>query len=325
MAMKIRWDDSEFEPTPAMLRRAARWQLRLRDDPAGTHRADYETWLALKPAHEFAAAEVAALGDAARLLAPEAGAPVAQLRPVRARRAVPALRIAAAAAALWFCAFTAVPWLSDLGAGAVTATGQSARYHLADGSAVTLNTDSRIDLAFSGTERRVALARGEAYFAVRKGDPRPFLVDAGEGHVRVTGTHFYVRRDADRVTVTVEEGHVRFSGGAGRNAGPALALGAGEQAFLTGHRLQRQANGDLFTAGAWRRGQMVFLDAPLGDVVAELNRYRGGRIWILSASLRQRNVSGLFKTGDTAEAIRTIEERLGIEAIHLPGGTVLFY
>jgi len=299
--------------------------LRLRDDPDGALRAAYEAWLALKPAHEFAAAEVAALGDAAMLLAPESGAPVVPLRPVRFRRAIPVLQIAAAAAALWFCAFTAAPWLADLGAGAVTATGKSARYRLADGSSVTLNTDSRIDLAYTGGERRVMLVRGEGYFAVRKGDPRPFLVDAGEGHVRVTGTHFYVRRDTDRVTVTVEEGHVRFSGAARDDAGPALTLGAGDQAFLTGHRLQRQANGDLFTAGAWRQGQMVFLDAPLGDVVTELNRYRSGKIWILSASLRQRNVSGLFKTGDTAEAIRTIEERLGIEAIHLPGGTVLFY
>ena len=325
MSMNRKWDHSEYDPTPAMLRAAARWRLRLRDDSTGTVRIAYQAWLAEAPAHEFAAAEVAALGEAAIAMLPaEVRSPMPAIANARSRRWLPTLRLAVAAVAVYFGVFSLWPWLRDLDADAVADVGSQARSTLSDGSVVTLNSGSRIDLAFSNRERRVTLTRGEAYFAVRKGDRRPFFVDAGEGHVRVTGTHFYVRRDDDRVTVTVEEGHVRFSGD---RDGPsaALALGAGDQAFVMAHRLQQQANADLFVASAWRRGQLVFLDAPLSDVTNELNRYRAGKIWIVSSGLGQRTVSGLFKTNDTDEALRTIEERLGVHAIRLPGGNAILY
>jgi transmembrane sensor len=320
MRLNDSWNPDLHEPTPAMLRQAARWQLQLRDAPDDSVRTAYAAWLEETPAHQFAAAEAEALTKATHALS----TPLAPIAATRSRAGgwKTTFRAGMAAAAVYLLAFNLYPWLRDLNAFAVSGVGHQGRYALPDGSTVALNTDSRLDLAFTKTERRVSLPRGEAYFAVKKGDPRPFIVESGEGRVRVTGTHFYVRRDAEKVTVTVEEGHVLFSRG---GTAPIVSLHAGDQAFLADHRVQEQPHADLLQTSAWRRKQIMFVDVPLSSVATELNRYRKGKIWVLPTSLRQRNVSGVFDAADTDAAAHTIVERLGARLVTLPNGTAFIF
>jgi transmembrane sensor len=87
--------------------------------------------------------------------------------------------------------------------------GSVRRAALADGSAVTLNTNAEITVALEQSVRRVHLLAGEVNFDVAKDRNRPFLVDAGPVQVQVVGTSFLVRRtDDDTVAVTVREGIV---------------------------------------------------------------------------------------------------------------------
>ena len=64
---------------------------------------------------------------------------------------------------------------------------------LADGSRVTLGTDSAVDVDLDQQHRQVRLLRGEAWLDVKSDPARPFLVETGPGSVRVTGTRFGVR------------------------------------------------------------------------------------------------------------------------------------
>src|SRR5262249_39417186 len=82
----------------------------------------------------------------------------------------------------------------------------------ADGSTITLNTDSQIRVALSASERRIELKHGEAYFEVAHDPNRPFVVHAGNKRVIAVGTKFSVRRDYDDVQVVVTEGKVRLEG-----------------------------------------------------------------------------------------------------------------
>jgi transmembrane sensor len=81
---------------------------------------------------------------------------------------------------------------------------------LADGSRVTLNTDSELQVSLEPRERVVSLNRGEAYFEVAKDKSRPFIVNVGPKRVIAVGTQFSVRRDGDSIQVIVTEGTVRM-------------------------------------------------------------------------------------------------------------------
>jgi transmembrane sensor len=79
---------------------------------------------------------------------------------------------------------------------------------LPDGSVLQLNTDSVVETAYSPTERRVRLKKGEAFFSVAKNPQRPFWVDVGAVSVRAVGTAFNVRFRPEAVEVLVKEGKV---------------------------------------------------------------------------------------------------------------------
>lgn len=208
---------------------------------------------------------------------------------------------------------------------AATRIGERLEQTLADGSRVTLNTDSAIHVDFTGRERRVTLVRGEAFFEVAKDPTRPFVVAAASRRVVAVGTAFAVRMQAQQLRVTLVEGRVRVIGAAAApaaeaapgqaavaNPGPgAGATGAAAPIELEpGSALIADASGaarverlDAGLATSWRTGRLVFDDQPLAEVVAEMNRYSVQRLEIATPALGRRRVSGVFEaTGGAAFA-----------------------
>jgi transmembrane sensor len=90
-----------------------------------------------------------------------------------------------------------------------TAVGERLSVTLDDGSQVTLDTQSELQVAFTKGERSVRLAHGQAIFEVAKDSRRPFTVQARDRRFVAVGTAFDVRVDAARVSVTMIEGTVR--------------------------------------------------------------------------------------------------------------------
>lgn len=210
---------------------------------------------------------------------------------------------------------------------ASTRIGERSEQVLADGSRVTLNTDSAIHVDFAGRERRVTLLRGEAFFEVAKDPTRPFIVAAASRRVIAVGTAFAVRMQAQQLRVTLLEGRVRVTGATiAPDAGAAVRTqssdtGSGRDMATTpdaaapielepGSALIADAGGsarvehlDAGLATSWRTGRLVFDDQPLADVVAEMNRYSVQRLEIATPALAQRRVSGVFEaTGGAAFA-----------------------
>jgi len=71
---------------------------------------------------------------------------------------------------------------------------------LSDGSLVTLNTTSAIDVHFGGAQQRITLLEGEACSGGTTTSRRPFEVTGGEANGRAVGTQFNVdspRADAE--------------------------------------------------------------------------------------------------------------------------------
>lgn len=158
---------------------------------------------------------------------------------------------------------------------------------LEDGSEILLGARTSLWVTYTRQRRIIVLDRGEALFDVARDPRRPFSVHAGHGIVTAVGTSFSVRRDHEHVKVTVAEGVVRFEprapdAAAGSGAGP-VAQSQGVVATL---RQGQQVRYDERDSGrvsivrvdadlesAWRNGRLQYVDEPLRNVIADINRY----------------------------------------------------
>lgn len=197
-----------------------------------------------------------------------------------------------------------------------TALGEQRVVELPDGSEVTLNTDTVLRTRASGDKRLVYLERGQAFFEVAKDARRPFVVTADGRTVTALGTAFDVRLDEGAFKVTLVEGKVRVEASAPAMApalGPqsvkvqATEMVAGSQLVAPDDEQWRLTRTNVLTETSWTRGQLVFEDEPLGDVVAELNRYSTRKMIIADASLTETPISGTFKVGDVDRFIHAVE------------------
>jgi transmembrane sensor len=284
--MRERWLDSEpveGEGAPSLDEQAMLWVVRLSSgDSSAEMIAEYEAWRALDPAHAAAMQEARRLWLGIGQVLPGLGKSATPKPTPVAAKARPRGALAAVAAALVVSVVAAVWWSNDR-YDAVTATGETRTITLPDGSSMQLGTDTAANFRFRGSERHVDLARGEAYFDVAHDETRPFVIDAGTGHVRVLGTAFSVRRDGEAVTVTVTRGRVEVSGGALEP----VQLTLGEQVKFSPRDHGEVAMVNTDQVLAWRRGQLQFEDQSLRSVLEEVGRY-DHRLWLVDDSVATR-------------------------------------
>ncbi len=229
----------------------------------------------------------------------------------RARRRRHALRFAVAAsvaAVLGACWFVAGGYRSS-GSAYSTPVGGLASVPMADGSHITLNTDTAVRVAVTETARRVQLEHGEAFFDVARDPKRPFVVHAGDQRVVALGTQFSVRRDGDDVRVLVTEGQVKVES-VGSAAPPTGAIGPGTvvNAKGKGVLLQRQPLASMQDELSWRTGFLVFRDATLADAVSELNRYSVRKIVIENPEVAALRIAGSFPAANVEGFLRLLEK-----------------
>src|SRR3546814_19432062 len=67
----------------------------------------------------------------------------------------------------------------------LTQRGEIRSFRLSDGTNATLDTDSRVEVSMTATERSLHLSQGRARFEVAS-DARPFRVRAGAGEVQAS-------------------------------------------------------------------------------------------------------------------------------------------
>lgn len=212
------------------------------------------------------------------------------------------------------------------GASYSTAIGGLATVPIDDGSRITLNTDSEVQLDISDEERRVNLMRGEAFFDVAKDRARPFVVYANDKRIVAVGTQFAVRLQSDALQVSVTEGHVRMErtsimGG----ARPLADLVAGNIATAARStvRVQEKAVTDVEQTLSWRAGYVVLSRTLLGDAVAEFNRYNRRQLIIDDPSLAGVQVGGNFRADNVDGFVRLLEEGFQVQAAERDGDIVL--
>lgn len=186
---------------------------------------------------------------------------------------------------------------------------------LADGSRIELNTATVIRTAVSNSQRDVWLDQGEAYFDVAHRGDDPFIVHAGSQTVTVLGTKFSVRRDGDRVTVSVLEGRVRIRDNAASDeTARSTVITAGDVAVAQGPAtlIAPRDRERVERALAWREGVLRFDGTSLAEAAAEFNRYSNTRIVIDDPDVARIEIGGTFRASNAEAFARLLRDAYGL-------------
>lgn len=309
---------------------AAQWLARQQGEMSASDQAAFEAWLTASQANgeSYRRASLAyglfdAAGDdphviALRRAAREAG----PRRRLFSKFAVGLAAAASLAGALWIwpqhtntslsIATIASPRLAPDGKTFSTGKGERRVIKLADGSVITLNTDSAVIVDFSKSRRDVRLERGQALFEVAKDARRPFIVEAIDRQVTALGTVFEIRLDPGRMKVLLVEGKVVVE-----ESDSAATFGLLKPTLLhNGQALtaslgaaQEVSDFDADTELLWRDGFIEFDDELLGSAVAEINRYAERPLILRDPAVATLRVSGVFRT-DSAERFALVASQV---------------
>jgi len=275
-------------------------------------------WLAQDTAHLVTYLRLeAAWMRIERLNALKRQAPMREAEPQRApRRWLPYAKVAAAFVMLAAAGIAAIP-LNKPAPGRVYATPVGARETLAfsDGSQIELNTNTILRAVIAHDKRTAALEQGEAYFQIKHDSTRPFIVIAGKSRLIDLGTKFSVRRDGDRLQVTLMDGRVELQ--SATNAGlRKVTLSPGETALATpqGVTITRPKREKLDSVLAWRKGVLMFQHTTLAEAVAEFNRYNERKIVIGEGPIGRLTINGTFPSNDVEPFVEVTRAVFGLEA-----------
>src|SRR5260221_4589808 len=322
---------------------AAVWIWRMDSAVAAAEdRQAFEAWLRRDPRHPRAAAVLSTVWSALDGVAEHrrevypahftnpAKLPVLH-HPPRWWFAAAATLAAVAAGAIWLQQGSELQTLA-------TAVGQQRNVTLADGSIVTLNTNTILETDIERHSREIYLRKGEAHFQVAHDRSPPLLVHAGDAVVRAVGTAFEVRVLTDQhVDVVVNEGSVEVQATALLPASPdpcARSRRAGAttvRALNAGERLSTASRDyavtpitaqQLSSELAWREGAIIFDGEPLSEAIAEIERYTDARIVVSDPEIARLRVGGRFRTGDMQEFFDALQTALPVSIRHTDGGLV---
>jgi len=317
---------------------ASLWLARLDRELTEAEREELNEWLVVSPTHGQALIHMAESWDEFDVLSE-----LADVFPLEARdhqprwqlspRRVAGLAVAASIFVVgWLTVSVGLDRITGVAEPVTVATGQTYEtavgeqwpVRLPDGSVVTLNTDSLIEVLYTQTERTILLLRGEANFDVAANSARPFLVCAGDQVVRAVGTAFNVELSTSDVEITVTEGTVTI--------GTMLQPGTRSPRVDPTHALTTLAGGEATVAQAddrivesvdpqeldsrlaWQRGRLEFQGETLEALLAEFGRYTTVEFEVADPALLSRTAGGALDIGDVEQLLIALRDSLQINS-----------
>lgn len=299
------------------IKEAATWYARLSSEAATANdRNAWGHWLASDAAHRAAWGKVEQVCRQMGRLPGNIARPT--LAPAKAsRRAVVRTigLVAGAGAASWL-GWRTLPW-EGWTADYRSAVGEQRNIELADGSSMLMDTDTAVDVTFDAQARILDLRSGAILVSTHPdpaATPRPFLVRTRQGTATALGTRYTVKTEDGWTRVAVLEKSVRIEPVQGQGA---VVLHAGQQARFSRDTVEPAKPNDITTA-SWTSGNLVALDMPLGQLAAELGRYRRGGLGC-DADVAQLLVSGSFPLDNTDQALAALTQGFPVKTERVLG------
>ncbi len=308
-------------------REARRWVMHFAAGNADrSELKTFRQWSAQDPAHAEAFARACrlweALGPAGEVAAAQPDSR-AVMSPLMRRRAFLGGALAASAAGAAYLAIRPPldlwPSVSELRADYRTGIGEQRRVAIAGGPSVELNTRTSISIdPAAGGSAHMKLISGEAAVSVGPGMTKPIEIAAAGGRVIAADSTFNLRCDGDKVVATCLSGAIDI-----RFGEHSAQLRTDQQVTYSPHGLGPIRTIDPAVVTAWKDGLLIFHSTPLAEAVAEINRYRSGRIILTNATLGQRLFNARFQVKNIDGIVTQIQEAFGASVTNLPHGIVL--
>ena len=178
---------------------------------------------------------------------------------------------------------------------------------LSDGTRITLAPSSRVIV--SGRE---VVLEGEAFFTMASEKIGPYSVKAKGVTIRDIGTEFGVRAYADEpLKVMVSSGIVEVA-----SSSATVVLDSGDIGVVAPSGVVSRA-ADALSADdvAWTQGRLVFRNAPVATIRADLRRWYGVELQVSDSALLRRHFTGEAFAREPVERLaNTLALALGARA-----------
>jgi transmembrane sensor len=329
---------------------ATLWHTRREQGLNNAEETEFQAWLAADPAHKSAftqideslellrklpAARVAHLRHAAQVDPPLSAASDQRRRGSSGQpggwRHAPNMRRAALALCGAAILAIGVHWQRQQPVFIQSYTaerGQRLEIPLPDGSALSLDSATQVQVTLYRDRREVRLEEGEALFSVSGDATRPFEVQAGSARVTVVGTRFSVRyrkegASAGAVDVEVEAGHVQVA-----HATPETDTTNAPVDLFSGESVRLSPAGTLGAIrpiapdniAPWRKGFIRFTNTPLAEALQEMERYGPTHLVIRDPAVAALPIGGNYRIGNPNAFARILPQILPVRLVRREDG-----
>jgi transmembrane sensor len=310
---------------------AARWFIRMQEAaPDAPERSQFEAWLLQHPAHQK---EYLSISDAwqgldsmneLKTMAQAKQADVFFKQSERKKTTRKLVGTLSGCMALLFIGWAGYQqyqtWQATptLQLASETTRAQLVTQTLDDGSRVTLNADSQIEIKYYRNQRHIALLKGEAIFEVQRDAERPFVVETDRIKVTVLGTRFSVNKLSRLERVSVDHGKVEVASKTGEEK---IILQNNQVGEFKQTRLQPRTNVSAQDYFKFTSGTLVFNQAEVAEIAETLTRYNPTPV--MADGLSKDHISAVVAVKDTNNFISTLPRIANIHIRQTPSGTLL--
>ncbi len=282
---------------------AVDWFIRLQDmHVESSERSAFEAWLMSSAAHQEAYAEVSGVWeklDSTSQLEQLASALESKNKSARSSTlknisVALSLVVTVGLSMFLFNFWHSQPTMQMV---ATAALGESKTEVLEDGSKLTINAHSHLEVTYYRDKRLVKLNNGEAIFEVTKNSDRPFIVESDHTRVTVLGTRFAVNKLDKLIRVSVDHGRVKVesTGTDGQPAQQEITLSNNEVAEVGTDSAPKKVNRPASDAFSFERGIITFTNADMREISETLSRYRQQPVRVKDAPQLNAKITAVIK------------------------------
>lgn len=188
---------------------------------------------------------------------------------------------------------------------------------LSDGTKVWLNAGSTLQFPSRFEKERTVKLTGEGYFEVVKDPAKPFKVSLPEASIMVLGTRFNVKNytDEDQAVITLLQGKIETNA-----SNRQLELSPGQEIRITKNVMKKINEADTVAAIGWKNGFFEFHDAPIPEIMKQIERWYGVRV-IFAENNNLELTAGIERSKTLFATLRALENTNRVH-FKLDSGTV---
>ncbi len=210
------------------------------------------------------------------------------------------------------------PSYSEVMADYRTGAGEQRQVTLADAVSLNLNTRTSIAVRSQTADlKQIELISGEAAFSMGASSSE-LNVFAASGRIVATRSDFNLRCDGSQVSIACLDGNLAVV-----RDGGTTRLDARQQVSYGDQGIGTVTDVNLDHVTAWRQGRLIFEGVPVAQVIAEINRYRSGRIVLMNGDIGRRLLTARLPTTETDKIVIQIVHIFGAKTRTLPGGIIV--